>query len=327
MAAWSMIWFVSGLVPGLSAASPESAATATKAELAHALGAMRHDTPPAKVYAVWNDFCRTHFGAEKEPLVYELFGKETQIVPGSQWVHVSETSACIAWETTLPTTSWVEYGRTPACNSRTEPTERPFYIHVHYLKNLETDKVHYVRKVSVDERGKRVVSPLTTIVTRAAPAAVHVPGNLPGPPYVLDKPNTTYVLTKDITAKRTAIEVAAPGITLDLGGHTVTYHDETVPKEVFNDKWMSYVHKGAVGVKNFGHSGLTILNGTVREGQGYNVGNTESTGFIPIYMRDVSNIRIAGVTVDYWTPQNTGMRLRKPGGDVEVHHCVFLDRG
>ncbi|MGD8239291.1 MAG: hypothetical protein PVH68_12105, partial [Armatimonadota bacterium] len=125
----------------------------------------------------------------------------------------------------------------------------------------------------------------------------------------------------------TAIEIAAPGISVDLNGHTVTYHNETIPKETFDDEWMSYVHKGAVGIRNHEHSGFTLLNGIIGEGPGQNTGNTESTGFIPVYIRNAGKILIAGVTVDYHSPQNTGMRVRYGEDDVEFHHNIFLDRG
>jgi hypothetical protein len=50
----------------------------------------------------------------------------------------------------------------------------------------------------------------------------------PGP-YLLDRPNTVYVLGADITTAGTAFVVAAPNVTLDLGGHTVTYGDQAAP--------------------------------------------------------------------------------------------------
>ena len=292
-----------------------------------AVSALHVNTPPDEVYATWNRFCRAHFGAEKEPLVYQLYGDRLETMAGGDWTHVSATSVCVAWETNLPATSWIEYGPDAACGKSTAKTERPFYIHVHTLAGLETGKPVFVRKVSVDERGNRIASPPVVLVPVMSPGAVSFPAEGQEPPYVLDKPNTTYLLTRDITAKRTAIEVTAANVTLDLDGHTVVYHDETLPKETFDDPWMSYVNKGAVGVKNFGQAGFTLLNGTVREGQGNNVGNSESTGFIPVYMRDVGKVHVAGVTVDYWTPQNTGVRMRGVAGDVEVHHCIFLDRG
>ena len=312
-----------GLASGAACAAPNAEQLASGA----AVSALHVSTPPAVVYETWNRFCRAHFGAEKEPLVYTLYGKKLEAMPGGDWTHVSAASATVAWETNLPASTTVEYGLTPAYGSKTPPPERNFYVHVHYLKNLEPNKVYHYRRVSVDERGNRIASPNHILVTKRPTGAIDVPGELAGPPYVLDKPNTTYVLTKDITAKGTAIEIAAANVTVDLNGHTVVYHDETIPKEVFTDKYGTYINKGAVGIKNFSHPGATVLNGVIRQGRGTNRGNVESTGFIPIYMRNPKKVLIAGVTVDYWTPQNTGMRLRKTLGDVELHHNVFLDRG
>lgn len=44
-------------------------------------------------------------------------------------------------------------------------------------------------------------------------------------------------------------------------------------------------------------------------------------------MRDVSGVLLADVTVDYHSPQNTGMRIRSGGNNVLFHHNVFPDRG
>jgi hypothetical protein len=45
-------------------------------------------------------------------------------------------------------------------------------------------------------------------------------------PGVLDKDGATYLLTRDVTAPRTAFMIKGDDITLDLGGHTVTYGTE-----------------------------------------------------------------------------------------------------
>lgn len=314
------LWVLTGR--GIPAATDEAALAAGKA-----LSELKADASPAEVYEIFNRFCRTHFGAEKEPLVYELFGSDLAIVDGGDWVHPSETSACVAWESTLPALGRVAYGETRDCESRTGEEERFFYNHIHYLKGLKPDTDYYYKVLSTDERGNEVATPVRSLRTRAIPNAVRIPGDLAGPPYILDGTGMTYVLTEDITVPAKAIEVAAGGITLDLDGHTVVYHNETVPPETFDDKWMSYVNKGAYGVRGAGCSGLKLLNGTIREGAGVNSGNSDSEGFMPVYLRELSKVVIAGITVDYHTPQNTGMRLRKAGGDVDVHHCVFLDRG
>ena len=291
------------------------------------LGNMKASTPPEVVNEVWEQFCLAHFGAEKEPMVYEFYGRELAVIDEGTWLHASETSACIAWETNLPARAHVEYGLTPDCSEKTHPGRRPFYVHVHYLTDLKPKAQYHYRIVSVDERGNRLASQTRTFKTIALAAAVHVPGDLDGPPYILDRPGATYVVTEDITADGTAIEIGGANIAFDLNGHSITYHNKDVPAETFTDKWMSYVHKGAVGIKNFGHSGLKLLNGVIRQGAGNNTGNSESTGFIPVYTRSVGDITIAGITVDYHSPQNTGVRIRSGKNNVEVHHNVFVDRG
>jgi len=312
----------------LSAAPAAGKAPSAEAlALGEALGKMKANAAPGEVYTIWNGFCKAHFGAENEPLVYKLYGDKLAEMAGGEWTHVSLSSACVAWETNLPATSWVEYGPTEACKQATAKTERPFYIHVHYLKDLPTGKPTYLRRVSVDERGNRIASPVRKVVPACPPGAVLLPGKLAGPPYVLDKAGATYVLTADVNAKRRALEITADGITLDLNGHTVTYHNETLPEELFTNEWTSHETHGAEGVRDMGHGGLTLLNGLIREGPGKNSGNKESTGFIPVYLRGAGKFHVAGVSVDYWTGQNTGMRIRGATDDVEIHHCVFLDRG
>lgn len=158
----------------------------------------------------------------------------------------------------MPAVSCVEYGSTAEYDLRTPAEERSFYIHIHYLKNLQPGKPYHYRLVSVDERGRKVTSPDLTFTTKMTDGFIEVPGNLEGPPYLLDKPNSTYILTEDITAHATAIEIRGENITLDLNGHTIIYHNKTARLESFADKWMSYVHKGPVGVKNFGYSNFSL---------------------------------------------------------------------
>lgn len=319
-------WIAIALV--VAAQIPLRAATGDEARAAcEALAAVRVDTPPDTVYSTFNRFCRAHFGAEQEPLVYAQFGDQPAFLPGGDWVHASVHSACIGWETSLPVDGRVAYGPTPACAAATAPEERPFYVHVQYLTGLVANATYHYRLVATDERGRTIESPVRTFVTAMPAGALELPGDRPGPPYVLDRAGATYVLTRDLVVPGKAIEIAANGITLDLNGHTVAYHNETVPESVFDDKWMSYVNKGAYGIRSAGCTNLAILNGTVREGAGVNSGNEDSEGFMPLYLRDAAKVTIAGLTVDYRSPQNTGMRLRTAHGDVDIHHCVFLDRG
>lgn len=277
---------------------------------ARELGDVTKDTPPDDVYGTFNRFCKAHFGAEKEPLVYQKFGKKLTFREEGYWKHVSQNSAVIAWETNLPARSAVAYGSSKDLSNQSSLTERPFYNHVHYLADLRPGTTYYFRLLTKDERGNTVKGPINRFTTAPRNDVIPLPGNRNGPPYELAKKNATYVLTEDLTADGTAIQVKAPGITLDLGGHTVVYHNNQRPEGT-----------PANGIKNLRNNDVTLLNGTVREG------SSSGTKHNPIYMLSSNNIRIAGVTVDYQSPQTSGIRLRYCGGEMTVHHTVFLDRG
>jgi len=281
---------------------------------------------PEEVYADFNAFCVKHFGAEKEPLVYEKFGKDLKMLPGGSWKHVSETSACIGFETNLPAKSYLEYGETNAYGTKTAEPERHFYVHLHYLKGLDLGKTYHYRTVSVDERGNKVVSDDATFKTQEIAGAIHIPGDLEGPPYVLDKAGATYVLTKDLTVDGRALEVKADGITLDLGGHTVIYNNKEMKIElrVSSSIWRKTTH---YGVYCPSRKNTTILNGRIKQGAGNNGAGSYSLGFNPIMNYGARDTHIAGVTIEYRGNQMVGIWNEYFGGTFKLHHNVFLDHG
>jgi len=279
------------------------------------------DTQAETAYQVFNAFCTRHFGAEKEELVYQTFGKDLKVVEGGSWQHVSETSAVFAWETNLPAKTHVEYGETARYGKKTPEPERHLYLHVHYLKALKPETTYHCRFVSVDERGKRAVSGDVTFQTRKVPGAIRVPGNLGRAPYVLDRANATYVLTEDITSDGTAIFLAAPGVTLDLNGHTVTYDDKKDTSQ-----------QGACGIRGHKRRGLRlsklkVLNGTIKRGKGKSTTRRIYEDLYgPMFFYGPREMEIAGVTVDYDGEQVIALLWINNGDRNDVHHNVFLDR-
>ena len=277
---------------------------------------------PAGVYDQFNKFCLEHFGAETEPEVYRMFGKDVKIAPAGRWSHVSETSACFAWETNLPARGRVEYGPTATYTHKTPEPERPFSLHLHHLRGLKPNTTYHYRLVATDERGKTAATADATFTTRRAAGAVSVPGEMPGPPYVLDKANTTYVVTKDIVADGTAIFLAASGITLDVGGHTVTY-----------DQKRDTANQGACGIRGhkrrgIGLSKVRVVNGTVRRGSGGSgTRKLWDTLYCPLFFSRPSELEIAGLTVEYHGVQVLAQALLLRGQKCSIHHNSFLDAG
>jgi len=265
-------------------------------------------------YDAFNRFCISHFGAEKEPLVYEKFGRDLRFLPDGSWRHVSENSACIAWETNLPAKSYVEYGETPAYGKSTPQTERHFYLHLHYLKGLETGKTCHYRLVSTDERGNTIRWEDRTLTAQKSKGAIHLPGDLEGPPYELKERGATYVLKQDVSADGSAIRILAPDITLDLNGHTVTYD-----RKHETDRTKARNLHGILG--NY-HSDPKIFNGVVVQGEGNTSASASSRGVRPVTILETGG-EIAGLTCIYRGNQITGMRT----ANSHVHHNVVEDRG
>ncbi|KPK48854.1 MAG: hypothetical protein AMK72_05905 [Planctomycetes bacterium SM23_25] len=277
-------------------------------------------------YDAFNRFCLANFGAEKEPLVHETFGRELKVVPEGSWRHVSENSACIAWETNLPAKSHVEYGEGDAFNLRTRESERFFYLHIHCLTGLETGKTYRYRLVSVDERGGRVVTQETafTLETKKIPGAIYVPGDMAGPPYRLDRRGATYVLTADVASDSTAFGIVGRNITLDLNGFTVSYNNAVGakdPRPASAGEGNQSEHGVTIG---YNSTGVRVLNGRIVQGRGAEgLDKTWRGGswFQPVYACE--GAEIAGLTLDYSGRQVGGIR----GGVAEIHHNVIVDRG
>jgi len=293
--------------------------------LVASLAAAQGKTDPDGVYERFNRFCVKHFGAEKEPLVYEKFGKGLRILPGGTWQHVSENSAALAFETNLPAKSHVEYGKTVGYGKKTGESERCFYLHLHPLKGLEAGKTYHYRFVAVDERGNRITTKDATFRTRKIPGAIRVPGNLPGPPYSLNKKGATYILTKDLNVDGLAIELKASDITVDLNGHTITYNRKRVTYDNAKD-YNEFKRKTTYGItNNWGTRNVKILNGTIVQGEGNNGAWGNRRGFGPVYLNGSSG-EVAGVVAVYQGQQVTGIRITN-SEKFNIHHNVILGRG
>ncbi|MBN1674698.1 MAG: fibronectin type III domain-containing protein [Kiritimatiellae bacterium] len=286
------------------------------------------DPGETEAYEAFREFCIAHFGAEKEPLAYDKFGRELRILEDGIWVYPSETSCSIGWDTSLPARSYVEYGLTSAYGSRTPDPERHFYVNLRHLTGLRPDTPYHFRLVAVDERGNRVATADMTFTTRATGGSVQVPGEPAGPPYVLDQPGTTYVLTRDITAPHTAFKIAARDVTLDLNGHTVVYNDERIDTQGWKS-FGTYIEKSAFGVFLDRQGSPKVFNGTIRQGRGDNGACAgPSIGFSPFHGEHTSGkIELAGVRFIYGSDQMNAVKFHWSGGEVHVHHCEFRDMG
>ncbi|MDA1137586.1 MAG: right-handed parallel beta-helix repeat-containing protein [Planctomycetota bacterium] len=156
-------------------------------------------------------------------------------------------------------------------------------------------------------------------------------------PGVLDKPGTTYELTCDITVGRTAFMIKGDGITLDLGGHTVTYGTE-----VGVDRCSGVFLRMAGGEEAFkgvpregfgGGNNFTLRNGRFVQGKqplatklNMRSGRILSAeGPVPgmscfaVYIRGCRGVEITGITTDVNSRDTDNLYIRGCT-DVLIHH-------
>lgn len=276
-------------------------------------------------YNSFNSFCLENFGAEHEELTYEAHGGQLVLNESEFWIYESENSVSIGFSTSLPAKTHIQYGLTNALDLESPNTERFFYNHLHQIASLQPNSEYFFRVVAEDERGNFIFSEMQSMQTAPIPNAVHIPGDLGGPPFDLDQDNTTYVLTQDIMAERRAFSILASGVVLDLNGHTVQY-DNGIPN--ISGDWSDYAYSststfGVHGI--YGVSGK-ILNGRIAQGENNSSGDI-GIGFNPIFLypHQGFNFEVAGVVMEYAGDSVGGLIIR--GGNSNIHHNVIIDKG
>ena len=269
-------------------------------------------------------------GQEVTPLVREVMDRygieqgEVTFREEGTWVYCSETSAVVAVETTERTRATLEYGQGEAFD-RVLDDPGLHYIHVFYLRELKPDALYRLRFAAQDRRGRRAESSVMSIETRAQPDAIRITEQMSGPPYALAEPGH-YLLTEDIAAAGTALQISASDVSLDLGGHRVVY-DEDDP-ELTGEDVDAHVERAAYGIKVLGAAQkVQILNGTVAQGRAGNGGSDESIGYNPVYAEGISQLEIAGLTCTYRGSQLSGIACRDLGPGISVHDNVVEDLG
>jgi hypothetical protein len=246
-----------------------------------------------------------------------------------EWIFASETSAVLYWQTENRARSHVQYGPTPACAERTPLADvssvsgQPCWTHFHRLRDLRPQSRYYFRLVCEGTDGTTTQSEVKTFETRRLPQAVRIPDDLPGPPYVLDRPGATYVLTRDLTFALGGLLVRAEGITLDMDGHTLVYNDEASVRPTQWDKRAYEEHDFGIKVAQRTHT--RILNGTIRQGRGNSPGSPVGVGCNPIYCGGGS-AEIAGVEI-VWSGDDVSGFFLHDTQDDHIHHCVIDDQG
>lgn len=160
-------------------------------------------------------------------------------------------------------------------------------------------------------------------------------------PGVLDTPGATYVLTKDVTAEHSAFMIKGDDITLDLGGHTVTYGTAVgvdrssgvflrpaggeepfkgVPKEGFGGGNRFTLRNGRIvqGPQPVAEK-LTMRSGRVMDAAGPVPGRS----CFAVYVRGCRGLEISNVTTEVNSRDTDNLYIRECV-DVHIHdnHCI-----
>ncbi|HPD14556.1 MAG TPA: hypothetical protein PLE19_06380 [Planctomycetota bacterium] len=228
-----------------------------------------------------------------------------------RWVYVSETSAVIYWQLDdirREALSYVEYGQTKDLTQKTPATTDPRWAHFHRLKGLQTGRPCYYRMVIVDAESKaETKSEVLSLETTRREGAIRIPQEVKGPPFTLDKPGATYVLTQDVTADGDVFIITGSDVTLDLDGHTVVFGNNTGEQV------------SGVLAKNTGKA--TICNGHVVQGARC---KAYSTAVESRWRPEPTEI--FGISTDVHLPNAYPVKFLGKATGVRVHHNLLASR-
>lgn len=302
--------------------TPEERDAARAALEAHDGNDFSDGFDPERLYAEFSEFARTHFGTVEHPLVYAHMGEALAFDPAAEWIHASPHALTVGFSTTLPASSYVAFGVAgEARDRRTEEPERYFYRHLHHLTGLSPDTTYAIELVARDERGHIVRSSVHEVTTPPADREP-LPGDQAGPPYVLDRPNTTYVLERDVIADGTAFVITADDVTLDLDGHEVVY-SAAARTDIAN----ANPETAQTGIYARGVSGLRVLAGRLREGHVGNRSSQSARGLHAVFLDGCEDVELAGLSFVYHGAQVYAVHAPGASGRAWVHHNEWVDRG
>jgi len=254
-----------------------------------------------------------------------LAGESQDNAIADVWTHVGETSAVVSCMTARRSKVHVEHGPTPQLGSATTPPERAGWLHIVRLGGLKPDAPRHVRIVAEGEDGKLVRSETMALKPSRIAGAVRVPEALEGPPYVLDKAQTTYVLTRDLAADGTAFKITASGVRLELDGHTVAYgRDLAWADPAQEHAWHGTAH--GVYLPGWGANDVVVANGVLSEATPKKQADPQGFGHNPVMAEGAAGLELAAITASYSGKDIRGFWFHNSKAS-RVHHCIIDDQG
>ncbi len=228
-----------------------------------------------------------------------------------QWLHVSETSAVLYWQLDdirKEAPSRVEFGKTEVLDRTTETMPDARWAHFRRLNGLETGVTYHYRLVVLDPKtGQATKSDILTFTTKKAENAIRIPQEVKGPPFILDKADATYILTKDVAADGQAFVITGANVTLDLDGHTVVFGNNTAEQ--------------VSGVLAKSEGKATVCNGHIVQGAKCKAYSTA----VESRWR-TQPTEILGISTDVHLPNAYPVKFLGKAENVRIHHNHLASR-
>ena len=264
------------------------------------------------IYNNFAEFADQYFTTSCDSLfyIYAKLPKDTVVLDTTRWRHTSVNSMCLFTATKLPARSRMEYGPTTDYGSFSDTTDfRHYYNHLHYATGLDSTTEYHYRMVYWNKKGDTLRTADSTFTTVGMANKLAIPGAMGSPPYNLTTGGKRYVLTANIEADSTAINVKAANDTIDLNGFTITYHK--IAQEIDDINGPSMKAQSGCGIKAVNYkNGIMILNGKIIDGEGgagTDSANAGGEGFNNILMNNSYHV-VRGITGRWWTHSASGIR-------------------
>jgi len=167
---------------------------------------------------------------------------------------------------------------------------------------LETGVTYHYRLVVFDFKTDQTTkSNILTFTTKKAENAIRIPQEVKGPPFILDKADATYILTKDVAADGQAFVITGANVTLDLDGHTVVFGNNTAEQ--------------VSGVLAKSEGKATVCNGHIVQGAKCKAYSTA----VESRWR-TQPTEILGISTDVHLPNAYPVKFLGKAENVRIHH-------
>jgi hypothetical protein len=285
--------------------------------------------PSGDEYDTFNQYCLDNFRPAEDGFARENGGFSDAVsIPAAASIHAARNSIAVSFfNGGAPTRARLLWGTTNGVYTDSSAADDRYYNqHLFHATGLTANTTYYFAARADAQGGGQSLLTIGSQATTTGAGQILVPGNLAGPPYVLDTPGGSYLLTADISAPTRAISIKANNVEIDLNGHTIVYDQSTplvsgVTWDIFlrSDTSTSGVHFFKYNVSGQ----VKIYNGVIRQGANNGSGDI-GVGFNPICINEGS-VDVGWIKAEWKGSAVAG--IHNNDGVLYAHDNILVDRG